>query len=195
MNICKLLILFILVKINTSFLYTKQDRLRVKLSKFNKFDVIGKTECCKLINKWKEENKEDKEYRITLDKGMRQICENNIFPIFINRTNAQYIIINIVTDNNVNIINILDNKKNTWQIDQAIMEYHKFLVENNYKPNYYELKSNNIKHFLTMFILNMLSEQENNIIYFKKNNYIKFLEEDTKKKKEQLKEKKHQKNS
>ena len=60
------------------------------------------------------------------------------------------------------------------------MEYHVFLIENKYNPNYYELKTNNMKHFLNIFVLNLLSEEENKLIYFKKNDYIKFLEEDTK---------------
>ena len=170
------------IRINTSsesFIFTKQDRLRIQLSRFNKFQVLGKDECTTLINKWKQENMVDKEYRILLDKGMRQLCDKNIFPLFINRINSQYIIINLVSDDNVNIINILDNKKNTWSIDKAIMEYHIFLVEKNYNPNYYELKANNMKHFLNIFILNLLSEEENKLIYFKKNDYIKFLEKDT----------------
>ena len=170
------------IRINTSsegFIFTKQDRLRIQLSRFNKFQVLGKDECTTLINKWKQENMIDKEYRILLDKGMRQLCDKNIFPLFINRINSQYIIINLVSDDNVNIINILDNKKNTWSIDKAIMEYHIFLVEKNYNPNYYELKANNMKHFLNIFILNLLSEEENKLIYFKKNDYIKFLEKDT----------------
>ena len=161
------------------FLFTKQDRLRIQLSRFNKFQVLGKHECSTLINKWKQENIIDREYRILLDKGMRQLCDKNIFPLYINRINSQYIIINLVSDDNVNIINILDNKNNTWTIDNAIMEYHIFLVENNYNPNYYDLKTNNMKHFLNMFILNLLSEEENKLIYFKKNDYIKFLEKDT----------------
>ena len=170
------------IRINTQtegFIFTKQDRLRIQLSRFNKFQVLGKDECVTLINKWKQENMVDKEYRILLDKGIRQLCDKNIFPLFINRINSQYIIINLLSDDNVNIINILDNKKNTWSIDKAIMEYHVFLVENNYNPNYYELKANNMKHFLNIFILNLLSEEENKLIYFKKNNYIKFLEKDT----------------
>ena len=170
------------IRINTQtegFIFTKQDRLRIQLSRFNKFQVLGKDECVTLINKWKQENMVDKEYRILLDKGIRQLCDKNIFPLFINRINSQYIIINLISDDNVNIINILDNKKNTWSIDKAIMEYHVFLVENNYNPNYYELKANNMKHFLNIFILNLLSEEENKLIYFKKNNYIKFLEKDT----------------
>ena len=170
------------IRINTQtegFIFTKQDRLRIQLSRFNKFQVLGKDECVTLINKWKQENMVDREYRILLDKGIRQLCDKNIFPLFINRINSQYIIINLLSDDNVNIINILDNKKNTWSIDKAIMEYHVFLVENNYNPNYYELKSNNMKHFINIFILNLLSEEENKLIYFKKNNYIKFLEKDT----------------
>ena len=161
------------------FIFTKQDRLRIQLSRFNKFQVLGKDECVTLINKWKQENMIDREYRIILDKGIRQLCDKNIFPLFINRINSQYIIINLVCDDNINIINILDNKKNKWSIDKAIMEYHIFLVENNYNPNYYQLKTNNMKHFLNIFILNLLSEEENKLIYFKKNNYIKFLEKDT----------------
>ena len=162
-----------------AFLFTKQDRLRIQLSRFNKFQVLGKDECATLINKWKQENMIDKEYRIILDKGMRQLCDKNIFDLFINRKNSEYIIINLVSDDNINIINILDNKQNTWSIDKAIMEYHIFLVETNYNPNYYELKESNMKHFLNIFILNLLSEEENKLIYFKKNNYIKFLEKDT----------------
>ena len=161
------------------FLFTKQDRLRIQLSRFNKFQVLGKHDCSTLINKWKKENMVDKEYRILLDKGMRQICDNNIFPLYINRVNSQYIIINLVSDDNVNIINILDNKKNTISIDPEIIEYHIFLVENNYNLNYYELKTSNMKPFLNIFILNLLSEEENKLIYFRKNDYIKFLEKDT----------------
>ena len=131
-NLFKILLFFYLFNMNVSFLYTKQDRLRVQLSKFNKFVVIGKNECCDIINTWKQENIEDKEYRIMLDKGIRQICDNTAFPLFVNRTNAQYMIINLVSEENVNIINILDNKNNTWHIDKAIMEYHVFLVEQNY---------------------------------------------------------------
>ena len=121
-NLFKILLFFYLFNMNVSFLYTKQDRLRVQLSKFNKFVVIGKNECCDIINTWKQENIEDKEYRIMLDKGIRQICDNTAFPLFVNRTNAQYMIINLVSEENVNIINILDNKKNTWHIDKAIMD-------------------------------------------------------------------------
>lgn len=186
-NIVFLLFMIIAVNIqaikinkqNEGFIFTKQDRLRIELSRFNKFQVLGKDECATLINKWKQENIGDKDYRIYLDKGMRQICDKNVFPLYINRINSQYIIINLVSDDNINIINILDNKKNTWSIDKEIMEYHKFLIENNYNPNYYELKTNNMKHFLNMFILNLLSEDENKLIYFKKNDYIKFLEKDT----------------
>jgi len=36
-----------------------------------------------------------------------------------------------------------------------------------------------MKHFLNIFILNLLSEEENKLIYFRKNDYIKFLEKDT----------------
>ena len=32
------------------FLFTKQDRLRIQLSRFNKFRVLGKHECSTLIN-------------------------------------------------------------------------------------------------------------------------------------------------
>ena len=152
----KILLLVCVINVNCLFLYTKQDRLRVQLSKFNKFVVIGKNECCDIINTWKQENIDDKEYRIMLDKGMRQICDNNVFPLYVNRTNAQYMIINLVGEENVNIINILDNKKNTWNIDKAIMEYHVFLIGQKYNPNYYQLKTNNMKHFLNIFVLNLL---------------------------------------
>ena len=81
----KIILLLNLFISNSSFLYTKQDRLRILLSKFNKFDVIGKSECCNIINRWKQENMEDKEYRIILDKGMRQVCDNAVFPLFVNK--------------------------------------------------------------------------------------------------------------
>lgn len=163
------------------FLLNKQDRLRVRLSKFDNFKPLGKDECCKTINKWKLENMEDREYRQTLDVGMRQICDYNVFPLLICIPNAEYIVINLVSDENVNIINILDRSNNTNYIDNTILEYHVFLVQYNYNPNYYELKSQNMKHFFNIFFLNFLSDQENKIIYFKKNDYIRFLEEDTKK--------------
>lgn len=163
------------------FLLNKQDRIRVQLSKYDNFKPLGKDESCKTINKWKLENMEDREYRQMLDVGMRQICDYNVFPILISIPNAEYIVINLVSDNNVNIINILDRSNNTNYIDNTILEYHVFLVQYNYNPNYYELKSQNMKHFFNIFFLNFLSDQENKLIYFKKNDYIRFLEEDTKK--------------
>ena len=163
------------------FLLNKQDRLRVQLSKFDNLKPLGKDECCKTINKWKLENIEDREYRQMLDVGIRQICDYNVFPLLIRIPNAEYIVINLVSDENVNIINILDRSNNTNYIDNTILEYHVFLVQYNYNPNYYELKSQNMKHFFNIFFLNFLSDQENKLIYFKKNDYIRFLEEDTKK--------------
>jgi len=162
------------------YIFTKQDRMRVQLSKMELFDSIGKDECCTLINKWKLENIDDREYRRALDVGIRQICDHNIFPVLVNIPKAQYIIINFVTENNVSVINILDNKGNTQFNDKAILEYHIFLVEQKYNPNYYQLKSHNMKHFLNIFFLNILSEEENKLIYLKKNDYMRFLEEDTK---------------
>jgi hypothetical protein len=38
------------------FLLNKQNRLRVRLSKFDNFKPLGKEECCKTINKWKLKN-------------------------------------------------------------------------------------------------------------------------------------------
>ncbi len=166
---------------NKNYIMNKQDNLRIKLTKYENFNPIGKDDCCKLINKWKSENMDDRDYRHMLDIGMRQICDYNVFPIFINIPNSQYIIINLVSENNVNIINILDKKENVNYIDNVLLEYHTFLIQNDYNPNYYELKSQNMKHFLNIFFLNFLSEEENKLIYFKKNDYIKFLEEDTKK--------------
>lgn len=163
------------------FIFNKQDRLRVQLSKFDNFKPVGKDECCKIINKWKLENMEDRDYRHMLDVGMRQICDYNVFPVYIHIPKAEYIVINLVTEKNVNIINILDRKNNTNYIDKVILKYHVFLVQYNYNPNYYELKSQNMKHFLNIFFLNFLSDQENKLIYFQKNDYIRFLEEDTKK--------------
>ena len=133
------------------YIFTKQDRMRIQLSKMEVFNTIGKDECCKLINKWKIENIDDRDYRQVLDVGMRQICDYNIFPVLVNIPNAEYIIINLITENNVSIINILDNKRNTQFNDKAIIEYHIFLVQYNYNPNYYQLKSNNMKHFLNIF--------------------------------------------
>ena len=166
---------------NKNYILNKQDNLRIKLTKYDNFNPIGKDECCKLINKWKSENMEDRDYRHMLDIGMRQICDYNVFPVFINIPKSQYIIINLVSENNVNIINILDKKNNVNYIDNVLLEYHTFLIQNDYNPNYYELKSQNMKHFLNIFFLNFLSEEENKLIYFKKNDYIRFLEEDTKK--------------
>lgn len=166
---------------NKNYILNKQDNLRIKLTKYDNFNPIGKDECCKLINKWKSENMEDRDYRHMLDIGMRQICDYNVFPVFINIPKSQYIIINLVSENNVNIINILDKKNNVNYIDNVLLEYHTFLIQNDYNPNYYELKSQNMKHFLNIFFLNFLSEEDNKLIYFKKNDYIRFLEEDTKK--------------
>ena len=166
---------------NKNYILNKQDNLRIKLTKYDNFNPIGKDECCKLINKWKSENMEDRDYRHMLDIGMRQICDYNVFPVFINIPKSQYIIINLVSENNVNIINILDKKNNVNYIDNVLLEYHTFLIQNDYNPNYYELKSQNMKHILNIFLLNFLSEEENKLIYFKKNDYIRFLEEDTKK--------------
>lgn len=166
---------------NKNYILNKQDNLRIKLTKYDNFNPIGKDECSKLINKWKSENMEDRDYRHMLDIGMRQICDYNVFPVFINIPKSQYIIINLVSENNVNIINILDKKNNVNYIDNVLLEYHTFLIQNDYNPNYYELKSQNMKHFLNIFFLNFLSEEENKLIYFKKNDYIRFLEEDTKK--------------
>ena len=140
-----------LISKTTSFIFNKQDRLRVKLSKYEYFNPIGKDESCKIINKWKQENIDDRDYRQMLDIGMRQICDYNVFPVLINIPKSEYIIINLISENNVNIINILDNKANINYIDKALLEYHIFLVQNKYNPNYYELKSQNMKHFLNIF--------------------------------------------
>ena len=114
---------------------------------------------------------------------MRQICNDNIFPLFINKINSQYLIINLVSDKTINIVNILENKKNTYQIDPCIVSYHNFLLENGYNPSYYELKTNNMNQFLNILYLDLLDEDENEIIKLKKKNYIKYLEMDTKKQK------------
>ena len=174
-NLFSLLIIF-------AFTYNSQDRLRLKLSKYNKFEIIGKQESCKVINKWKLENIENKEYRKHLDIGMRQICKENTFPVFVNKTNCNYFIINEVVEYNVSIINILENKKNSFPIakDSSIKIYHKFLIENNYNPLYFELKKNNFNQFLNAIYLNFLDKYENDAIKLKKNNYLKFLEMDTK---------------
>ena len=162
--------------------FTRQDFLRLKLSRLKKFEVIDKRHCCNVINKWKLENKDDQEYRILLDQGIRQICNDNVFPLLVNETNAEYIIINLVSNNNVNILNILENKQNNVSIDESLLTYHKYLVENDYNPNYYELKSNNMNQFLSVVFLNLLDNEENNMIRMKKNNYMKYLEQDTKNK-------------
>lgn len=158
---------------------TRQDILRIRLSRVDTFEVIGKDECCKKINKWKFENKDDREYRIILDQGMRQICDDNVFPIVINSSNAEYIIINLVVNYDVNILNILANKKNTNTIDKGLLEYHTFLVENDYNPNYYQLKSVNNNQFLNALYLNLFDEEENKLIRLKKKNYLEYLEQDT----------------
>ena len=163
--------------------FTRQDMLRVKLSRLDKFEVIGKDACCKKINQWKLENKEDREYRILLDEGIRQICSENIFPLFVNEANAQYIIINLVSDNNVNVLNILANNKNTLPIDRSLVEYHTYLVENDYNPNYYELKTNKRQQFLSAVFLNLLDANENKLIQLKKKDYMEYLEQDTRNKK------------
>ena len=180
MTITPLILLKLLVVF--AFTYTRQDSLRIKLSKHNKFEVLGKRECCKLISKWKFENVDDKEYRIFLDIGIRQICNDNTFPLFVNKTNCEYLIINNVLENNVSIINILENKKNTYPIaiDPSILIYHKFLIENRYNPIYYELKKNNFNQFLNILYLNLLDQYENDAIKFKKHDYMKFLEMQTK---------------
>lgn len=159
--------------------FTRQDILRLRLTRMDTFDVIGKRECCEKINQWKFENKEDREYRILLDQGMRQICDNNAFPIYINSTNAEYIIINLMVESNVNIINILTNKKNTNTVDKGLVEYHTFLVENGYNPTYHQLKSVNHNQFLTALYLNLLDDRENQMIRLKKKSYLEYLEQDT----------------
>lgn len=159
--------------------FTRQDILRLRLTRIDTFDVIGKRECCQKINQWKFENKEDREYRILLDQGMRQICDNNAFPIYINSTNAEYIIINLMIESNVNIINILTNKKNTNTVDKGLVEYHTFLVENGYNPTYHQLKSVNHNQFLTALYLNLLDDRENQMIRLKKKSYLEYLEQDT----------------
>ena len=159
--------------------FTRQDILRLRLTRMDTFDVIGKRECCQKINQWKFENKEDREYRILLDQGMRQICDNNAFPIYINSTNAEYIIINLMVESNVNIINILTNKKNTNTVDKGLVEYHTFLVENGYNPTYHQLKSVNHNQFLTALYLNLLDDRENQMIRLKKKSYLEYLEQDT----------------
>ena len=85
-------------------------------------------------------------------------------------------------ENNVSIINILENKKNTYPIaiDPSILIYHKFLIENRYNPIYYELKKNNFNQFLNILYLNLLDQYENDAIKFKKHDYMKFLEMQTK---------------
>ena len=75
---------------NKNYILNKQDNLRIKLTKYDNFNPIGKDECCKLINKWKSENMEDRDYRHMLDIGMRQICDYNVFPVFINIPKSQY---------------------------------------------------------------------------------------------------------
>jgi len=167
---------------STGLIFTRQDMLRVKLARLNKLEVIGKDECSQKINQWKLENREDREYRILLDEGMRQICNDNIFPLFVNVTNGEYIIINLVSDNNVNVLNILANKNNTLPIDESLIEYHTYLVENDYNPNYYELKTNNRQQFLSAVFLNLLDANENKLIQLKKKDYMEYLEQDSRNK-------------
>ena len=113
---------------------------------------------------------------------MRQLCNDNAFPLFVNKTNCEYIIINLNFGNTVNVVNILENKKNKYSIDTSLMMYHKFLLENNYEPRYYELKENNMNQFLNTLYLNLLDSYENMAIKFKKKDYMKYLELDTKRK-------------
>ena len=164
------------------FRFTRQDFLRLKLSRLKKIEVIDKRHCCDVINKWKLENNDDQEYRILLDQGMRQICNDDAFPLLVNETNAEYIIINLVSNNNVNILNILENKQNNVSIDESLLTYHKYLVENDYNPSYYELKTNNMNQFLNVVFLNLLDGAENDMIRMKKKNYMKYLEQNTKNK-------------
>lgn len=167
---------------STGLIFTRQDMLRVKLARLNKLEVIGKDECSQKINQWKLENREDREYRILLDEGLRQICNDNIFPLFVNVTNGEYIIINLVSDNNVNVLNILANKNNTIPVDESLIEYHTYLVENDYNPNYYELKTNNRQQFLSAIFLNLLDANENKLIQLKKKDYMEYLEQDSRNK-------------
>ena len=164
------------------FIFNKQDRLRVQLSKFDNFKPVGKDECCKIINKWKLENMEDRDYRHMLDVGMRQICDYNVFPVYIHIPKSEYIVINLVTEKNVNIINILDRKNNTNYIDKVILKYHVFSVQYNYNPNYYELKTNNRQQFLSAVFLNLLDANENKLIQLKKKDYMEYLEQDSRNK-------------
>lgn len=181
-TLVKFITAFVLVYNAKGLLFTRQDMLRVNLCRLDKFNVIGKNDCCKVINKWKLENKEDREYRILLDEGMRQICNDNIFPLFVNKTNEEYIIINLVSDNNVNVLNILGKKNNMLPVDNCLLEYHTYLIANDYNPNYYELKTNNPKQFLTVLYMNLLDVDENKLIKLKYNDYMEYLEQDTRNK-------------
>ena len=181
-RLVKLFTMMSLLCKSRGLIFTRQDMLRVKLARLNKLEVIGKEECSQKINQWKLENREDREYRILLDEGMRQICNDNIFPLFVNVTNGEYIIINLVSDNNVNVLNILANKNNTLPVDESLIEYHTYLVENDYNPNYYELKTNNRQQFLSAIFLNLLDANENKLIQLKKKDYMEYLEQDSRNK-------------
>jgi len=181
-TLVKFVTAMILIYNAKGLIFTRQDMLRVNLSRLDTFNVIGKDACCNVINEWKQENKEDREYRILLDEGMRQICNDNIFPLFVNKTNGEYIIVNLVSDHNVNVVNILAKKNNAIPVDKCLLEYHTYLVANDYNPNYYELKTNNQKQFLTVLYMNLLDVEENKLIKLKNNDYMEYLEQDTRNK-------------
>ena len=185
-NFNSLLFLILIFDYSCSLRFTKQDILRMKLGRLENFDVISRQEFKNIIKKWKIENKNDQEYFETLDNGMKQIIyDDNVFPLFVNAYQSEYLLINLIsTNDNVNLLNILENKNNCGEIDTYLIRYHIYLLENGYNPNYYELKTTNQKQFLNVLFLNFLDNYENDMIRYRKNNYMKFLEQDTKNKKD-----------
>ena len=203
----KLLKLFIiLIHFTKSFSLgsniNKADKLKVLLCrhKFNNIYVknIGTYDSVKLINDWKLKNKENKEYRYILDQAIRSMSnDENIFTIsftiknmndkIINslqeNTNNQpnYMLLHLMLNDEIHFLDIIENSDNLKLLDNALEEYHIFLLKNGLKPKYYGLKSNEntIRYFLNVNLLNLLDETKNELIYLQNNKYINFLEKDS----------------
>ena len=75
------------------FLFTKQDRLRIQLSRFNKFQVLGKHDCSTLINKWKEGYDVVYAKRKTTETTLiKKIMRKTFYMLFKNFVNQKYLI-------------------------------------------------------------------------------------------------------
>lgn len=196
-----LLFSYSFININSfSLNINKSDKLKLLLcrNKFNNIYVknIGRYESIKLINEWKIKNKNDKDYRYILDQAIRQMSnDENIFSLtftvkqinnsIVNTktkyTAPNFILFHLMLNDEIHFMNIVENNNNFELFDNAINEYHEFLLKNRFKPKYYNLKSsdNTIKYFLNVNLLDLLDETKNEMIYLRNNKYLSYLEKDT----------------